>query len=67
MAAEFDLLPFQVNVLQPVRTLCEKIMSLVRFSYSENPIDDLKMKIRYVYDLHKMQEHREIRNFFHVR
>jgi len=24
-------------VQQPVRTLCEKIMSLVRFSYSKNP------------------------------
>ena len=64
MAAEFGLLPFQVNVLQPVRTLCEKIMSLVRFSYSENPMDDLKMKIRHVYDLHKMLEDQEMRNFF---
>jgi len=64
MAAEFGLLPFQVNVLQPVRTLCEKIMSLVRFSYSEDPMDDLKMKIRHVYDLHKMLEDREMRNFF---
>ncbi len=64
MAAEFNLLPFQVNVLQPVRTLCEKIMSLVRFSYSANPMDDLKMKIRHVYDLHKMLEDREMRNFF---
>lgn len=64
MAAEFGLLPFQINVLQPVRTLCEKIMSLVRFSYSENPMDDLKMKIRHVYDLHKMLEDREMRNFF---
>jgi hypothetical protein len=30
--------------LEPIRTLCEKIMSLVRFSYGENPVDDLKKK-----------------------
>ena len=64
IAAEFGLLPFHVNVLRPVRTLCEKIMSLVRFSYSENPMDALKMKIRHVYDLHKMLEQLEMNNFF---
>jgi hypothetical protein len=32
------LIPFEVRVLEPIRTLCEKIMSLVRFSYGENPI-----------------------------
>lgn len=29
------LLPFEANVLEPTRTMCEKIMSLVRFSYDE--------------------------------
>ena len=41
------LLPFDVLVLEPVRTLCEKIMSLVRFSYTEEPLEDLKKKIRH--------------------
>jgi len=54
MAAEYDLFPFQVYALELTRTLCEKIMSLVRFSYSDNPIGDLRMKIRHIYDLHKM-------------
>ena len=49
-----DLMPFEVRVLEPARTLCEKIMSLVRFSYGENPIDDLKKKIRHTYDLHQL-------------
>ena len=44
IAKEYDLLPFKVKVLEPTRTICEKIMSLVRFSYTENPIDDLKKK-----------------------
>src|SRR5690606_32421045 len=49
IAKEQNLLPFNVLVLEPSRTICEKIMSLVRFSYGENPITDLKNKIRHVY------------------
>jgi hypothetical protein len=30
--------PFEVLVLNPERTLCEKIMSLVRFSQTDEPI-----------------------------
>jgi hypothetical protein len=52
IAKENGLLPFDLLVLEPIRTICEKIMSLVRFSYGENPIDDLKKKIRHTYDLH---------------
>ncbi|NOY69193.1 MAG: nucleotidyl transferase AbiEii/AbiGii toxin family protein [Deltaproteobacteria bacterium] len=64
MIEEFGLQPFQVNVLHVNRTLCEKIMGLVRFSYSETPMDDLRMKIRHVYDLHKMLEDQGLSNFF---
>lgn len=64
MAAEYDLLPFQVYVLELTRTLCEKIMSLIRFSYSANPINDLRMKIRHIYDLHKMLGDDGQKNFF---
>ena len=58
------LMPFDVRVLEPIRTLCEKIMSLVRFSYSENPIDDLKNKIRHTYDLHQLLRQQEFLDFF---
>ncbi len=61
---EYGLQPFQLNVLQPTRTLCEKIMSLVRFSYSETPLDDLRLKIRHLYDLHMMLENQELSDFF---
>lgn len=44
LAVENDLLPFEVMALEPVRTVCEKIMSLVRFSYSEEPLEELKKK-----------------------
>ncbi len=58
------LMPFEVRVLEPVRTLCEKIMSLVRFSYGENPIDDLKKKIRHTYDLYQLLTQEEFLKFF---
>lgn len=58
------LMPFEVRVLEPSRTLCEKIMSLVRFSYGENPIDDLSKKIRHTYDLHQLLQQKEFYEFF---
>ena len=38
-------------------------MSLVRFSYSENPLEDLKKKIRHTYDLHKLLQQKEFAEF----
>ncbi len=64
IAQENGLLPFDVLVLEPTRTICEKIMSLIRFSYSENPIDDLKKKIRHAYDLHQLLQQDEFLKFF---
>ena len=64
MIKEFCLEPFDVLVLNPKRTFCEKIMSLVRFSYTENPIQDLRSKIRHIYDLHQLLKNEEIITFF---
>lgn len=64
IAKEYELLPFDLLVLEPVRTICEKIMSLVRFSYGENPKDDLKKKIRHTYDLHQLLQQDEFLQFF---
>ncbi len=64
IADEYGLNPFEVNVLNPKRTFCEKIMSLVRFSYSENPIEDLNNKIRHIYDLNRLLKSETIREFF---
>jgi hypothetical protein len=58
------LLPFELLVLEPTRTICEKIMSLVRFSYGENPMGDLKKKIRHTYDLHQLLQQKEFSDFF---
>lgn len=61
---EYEMNPFEVLVLNPKRTLYEKIMSLVRFSQTENPIDDLKNKIRHTYDIHLMLKDGNLKSFF---
>lgn len=60
---QYGMTPFTVQVLDVRRTLCEKILSLVRFSHTEQPIVDLKMKIRHLYDLHKLIGDKEINAF----
>ena len=57
-------MPFDVLVLDPRRTFCEKIMSLIRFSYTNEPMTDLANKVRHPYDLHKLLEIDEIKLFF---
>jgi len=64
IADKYNLNPFEVTVLSPKRTFCEKIMSLVRFSYTNNPIEDLSNKIRHIYDLNRMLKDKKIENFF---
>lgn len=59
IAEENELLLFEVRVLEPTRTISEKIISLIRFSYSENPIKDLKNKIRHTYGLHQLLQQTE--------
>jgi predicted nucleotidyltransferase component of viral defense system len=61
---EYGLQPFEVQVLSLERTLCEKIMSLMRFSFTDDPITDLNNKIRHVYDIHKLLKNKEINDFF---
>ena len=51
LIAQFGLEDFEVRALAVERTLCEKIISLVRFSYTENPLEDLSNKVRHTYDL----------------
>lgn len=59
----YEMKPFYVKAMDLKRTFCEKIMSLVRFSYKENPIEELKNKIRHAYDLHQLIQNKEINKF----
>ena len=40
-------------------------MSLVRFSYTNVPIEDLNNKIRHIYDLNQMLKSKEVKHFFY--
>jgi len=64
IAEEYNMLAFEVQVLNVTRTICEKIMSLVRFSYGENAIQDLKNKVRHTYDIHQLLQDEDIKAFF---
>jgi predicted nucleotidyltransferase component of viral defense system len=61
---EYEMNPFEVLVLNPERTLCEKIMSLVRFSQTAEPIADLRNKIRHTYDIHLLLKDDTLKSFF---
>ncbi len=49
---QYGLESFKVNVLAIEQTLIEKLVSLIRFSFSENPINGISSKIRHFYDLY---------------
>ncbi|WKN44899.1 nucleotidyl transferase AbiEii/AbiGii toxin family protein [Tunicatimonas pelagia] len=61
---QYNMAPFDIQVLGKTRTFCEKVMGLVRFSRSPDPINDLRNKIRHVYDLHQMLKDAEVMSFF---
>jgi predicted nucleotidyltransferase component of viral defense system len=60
---EYQLEPFKVIVISIERTFCEKIISLVRFSYTDNPLVDLANKVRHTYDLHQLLQEKRISTF----
>lgn len=66
MVDTYQMQPFEVNVLDPKRTICEKIMSLVRFSYDDNPVFALRNKIRHIYDLHMLLQNKNLQQFFYA-
>jgi hypothetical protein len=56
---KYNLSPFSVNVLDKRRTTLEKLVSLLRFSFSENPKAELAKKIRHFYDLYYLVNDKE--------
>lgn len=60
---EYGLGPVTINVLDFRRTFAEKVMGLVRASYESNSqLNQLREKIRHIYDLSKLLEQEEIKN-----
>jgi len=56
---EHDLNPFEINVLDKRRTILEKSVSLLRFSFSEDILTALAGKIRHFYDLYYLLNDKE--------
>ncbi|PKB15116.1 nucleotidyl transferase AbiEii/AbiGii toxin family protein [Flavobacterium sp. 5] len=63
LITQFGLEDFEVQALSVERTFCEKIISMVRFSYTENPLEDLSNKVRHTYDLHLLMKLDTIKDF----
>ena len=59
----YHLEPFELNVLSLRQTLCEKIVSLIRFSMSEQPTASLSSKIRHFYDLNALLNIKELEEY----
>jgi predicted nucleotidyltransferase component of viral defense system len=59
----YQLHPFSINVLTKKQTLLEKFVSLIRFSFAEDPINELSKKIRHFYDLYFLFQDKECLEF----
>lgn len=64
LVEQYELQSFHLKVLNLNRTLCEKIMSLVRFSYDAKPYESLANKIRHIYDIYMLLKAAEVEKFF---
>ena len=56
---EYELQKFTLNILDKRRTMLEKLVSLIRFSFAENPSRELATKIRHFYDLYYLAKDAE--------
>ena len=60
---DYELQPFTVNVLKKEQTLLEKLVSLIRFSFAEEPVQSISTKIRHFYDLYYLINDEECNEF----
>lgn len=56
MIEELDMMPFELNVLDKRCTLCEKVVSLIRFSFEDDEFAGVASKIRHFYDLYYLMQ-----------
>lgn len=60
---KYELKPFSINVLDKRRTIAEKLISLIRFSFEEDIQKALAAKIRHFYDLYYLTNDAECANY----
>jgi len=59
MIEQYELKPFSINVLDKRRTIVEKMVSLLRFSFEKDIQKSLASKIRHFYDLYYLANDEE--------
>lgn len=67
VAEKYGLDGFEVNCLNPKKTICDKISRMTRISYSSKPIESFAKHIRDIYDLHKILQTEEGYKFIRSR
>lgn len=60
---QYNLQSFKVNVLSKEQTILEKMVSLIRFSFKENTVENISEKIRHFYDLFYLMKNPECIEF----
>lgn len=64
LITDFELEPFDINVLDYKRTFCEKISAVARASFESDEVySQLKEKIRHFYDIYHLMQEEEIKAF----
>jgi len=56
---QYDLKPFEINVLDKKQTFVEKLVSLIRFSFEDDVVKSIASKIRHFYDLYYLANDKE--------
>jgi hypothetical protein len=64
LITKYQLEPFFVNVLDRKRTFCKKLSAIARASHeSDQNYNQLKVKIRHLYDIHFLLQDSKIKSF----
>lgn len=63
LVIQFGLQSFEVQCVNPRKTICDKISRMVKLSYRENPVEEFSEHIRDLYDLHQILAHEEYNSF----
>ena len=59
LVEQYELKPFSINVLDKRRTIIEKLVSLIRFSFEDDSVKSVSSKIRHFYDLYYLANDEE--------
>ena len=62
---QYELNHFEINVLDKRRTIVEKLVSLIRFSFEDDVVKSVSSKIRHFYDLYHLANDKECVKYLH--